>query len=123
MAKKSLETERARIMKLVSEYLGGNVDPLINFDVLSTGSNEICVPIVGSDGEEGYVVLTFKIPKGSRDGEPYDGYEVAKDYAFHLKEKARKDKERAEAKAKKIERDKKLREEKRKQKEAKSTAE
>lgn len=123
MAKKSLEIERARIMNLVSAFLSGNVDPLINFDILSTGSNEICVPIVGSDGEEGYVVLTFKIPKGSRDGEQYDGYEVAKDYAFHLEEKARKDKERAEAKAKKIERDKKLREEKRKQKEAKSTAE
>lgn len=117
MAKKSLEIERARIMERVSEFLCGNVDPLINFDVLSTGSNEICVPIVGNDGEEGYVVLTFKIPKGSRDGEPYDGYEVAKDYAFHLEEKARKDKERAEAKAKKIERDKKMREEKRKAKE------
>lgn len=117
MAKKSLETERARIMEQVSGFLGGN------FDILTTGSNEICVPIVGNDGEEGYVVLTFKIPKGSRDGEPYDGYEVAKDYAFHLEEKARKDKERAEAKAKKIERDKKLREEKRKQKEAKTAAE
>lgn len=117
MAKKSLEAERVRIVNLVSAFLGGNIDPLIDFEVLTTGSNEICVPIVGSDGEEGYVVLTFKIPKGSRDGEPYDGYEVAKDYAFHLEEKARKDKERAEAKAKKIERDKKMREEKRKVKE------
>lgn len=117
MAKKSLEAERARIINLVSAFLSGNIDPVVEFDVLTTGSNEICVPIVGSDGEEGYIVLTFKIPKGSRDGEPYDGYEVAKDYAFHLEEKARKDKERAEAKAKKIERDKKMREEKRKAKE------
>lgn len=87
------------------------------YDVLATGSQEFCIPVVNESGEEGYIVITFKIPKGSRDGEPYDGYEVAKDYAFHLEEKARKDKERAEAKAKKIERDKKMREEKAKAKE------
>lgn len=120
MAKKSLDKERDIFMKKIREFL---TDGETTEEVLTTGSNEMCIPITGEDGEEGYLVLIFKIPTGSRDGEAYDGYEVAKDYAFHLEEKARKDKERAEAKAKKIERDKKLREEKRKQKEAKSTAE
>lgn len=86
------------------------------YDVLATGSQEFCVPVVNESGEEGYIVLTFKIPKGSRDGTPYDGYAEAQNYAFECAERERKAKERAEAKAKKIERDKKMREEKAKAK-------
>lgn len=82
------------------------------YDVLRTGSQEICVPIIGEENEEGYLVLTFKVPKGSRDGEPYDGYSVAEEYKMKCEEKKRKAKENAEKKAKKIERDKKMREEK-----------
>ena len=120
---KELDGERKKLMETVSKYLSGNVNPLINFDVLSTGSNELCVPVVSENGEEGYIVLTFKIPKGSRDGEAYDGYAERDNYHFKLEENARKAKERADAKAKKIARDQKLREEKRKQKEAKTAAE
>ena len=86
------------------------------YEVLQTASQELCIPVVNEDREEGYIVLTFKVPKGSRGGEPYDGHEEAKDYAFHCADQARKAKERAEAKAKKIERDKKMREEKAKAK-------
>ncbi len=86
------------------------------YDVLQTGSQELCIPVVNEDKEEGYIVLTFKVPKGSRDGDPYNGYDVAQDYAFHCAEKERKAKESAEKKAKKIERDKKMREEKAKAK-------
>lgn len=82
------------------------------YDVLRTGSQELCIPVVNENGDEGYIVLTFKVPKGSRDGEPYDGYEVAQDYQMKCEEKERKAKIAAEKKAKKIERDKKLREEK-----------
>lgn len=84
----------------------------LQYDVLQTGSQEICVPIVGEDNEEGYLVVTFKIPKGSRDGEPYDGYAVAEDYKMKVEQKKADAKKRAEAKAKKIERDKKIRAEK-----------
>lgn len=88
-----------------------------SFEVLQTGSNEICIPIVSEDKDEGYLVITFKVPKGSRDGEPYDGYSVAEEYKMKCEEKVRKAKENAEKKAKKIERDKKMREEKKKKKE------
>lgn len=84
----------------------------LQYDVLRTGSQEICLPIVGEDNEEGYLVVTFKIPKGSRDGEPYDGYAVAEDYKMKVEQKKADTKKRAEAKAKKIERDKKVRAEK-----------
>lgn len=78
-------------------------------EVLITGSQEFCLPIVNAEGDEGYLVLTFKIPKGSRDGEAYNGYEVADEYKRKQEEKAVKAKEKAEAKARKIERDKRLR--------------
>ena len=87
------------------------------YEVLQTASQELCIPVVNEDREEGYIVLTFKVPKGSRDGTPYDGHTEAQNYAFECAERERKAKERAEAKAKKIERDKKMREEKRKAKE------
>ena len=84
----------------------------LDYDVLTTGSQEICLPIVGEGGEEGYCVISFKIPKGSREGDPYDGYSVAESYKLHLEEKAFKAEENAKKKTKKIERDKKMREEK-----------
>lgn len=85
-------------------------------EVLVVGSNELAIPCKDAEENEEYIVLTLKVPTGSRDGTPYNGHDEEKDYAFHLKEKARKDKERAEAKAKKIERDRKAREAKAKAK-------
>ena len=81
-------------------------------EVLVTGSNEIALPCVDSEGNEKFIVLTFKVPTGTRDGEPYNGYNEASDYAAHVAEKAEKAKAAAEKKARKIEADKKAREEK-----------
>ena len=75
-------------------------------EVLITGSNEIAMPCVDAEGNEKFLVLTFKVPTGTRGGEAYNGYDEASDYAAHLELKAEK------AKAGKIEADKKLREEK-----------
>lgn len=109
---KELDGERKKLMEAVRGFFTEK-----EYEVLDTGSNELCIPVVSENGEEGYVVLTFKVPKGSRDGEAYNGYDERDNYHFKLEENARKAKERAEAKAKKIARDQKLREEKRKQKE------
>lgn len=79
------------------------------YDVLRTGTQEICLPIIGEDNEEGYLVITFKVPKGSRDGEPYDGYEMAEDFRMKQEAKAEKAKATAEAKAKKIAKDAEMR--------------
>lgn len=81
-----------------------------NYEVLQTGTQEICIPVVNEEKDEGYIVLTFKIPKGSRDGDAYDGYAMAEEYRMKCAEREAKAKERAEAKARKIERDKKARE-------------
>lgn len=81
-------------------------------EVLTTNSNEIAIPCVDSEGNDEFMVITFKVPTGSRDGEAYDGYAEAEAYAMKVADKAEKAAKAAEAKAKKIERDKKMREQK-----------
>lgn len=103
-----------------------NVQTMIqnqDYEVLETGSNELCVPIVNADGDEAYLVITFKIPKGSRDGEAYDGYAMAEEFKMKCDEKARKVAEAQKKKAEKIERDRKAREEKARIKAEKSKTE
>ena len=63
-------------------------------ETLRTASNEIAVPVVDSEGGEHFIVLTIKIPTGSRDGDAYDGYAVAEDYSMRCEAKRAKALER-----------------------------
>lgn len=101
------EAIRAEYMDKVKYFLESHKD-----EVLQVGSNEFAIPVVRGDGEEDYVVLTFKMPTGSRDGDGYDGYALATDYTFKVEEKRKKAEAAAEAKAKKIAKDKAAREKK-----------
>lgn len=105
------EKLRERFLGIVCEILKEKDE-----EVLRTGSNEIAIPCLDEEGNEKFIVLTIKVPTGSRDGEAYDGYSMAEEFEIKQKLKAEKAKENAEKKAKKIERDKKLREQKRKEK-------
>lgn len=79
-------------------------------DVLRVKSNEIAIPVVGCEGNEDFLVVTVKVPTGANKGtEPYDGYEMAKDYEMKLEEKERKKKEDKEKKEKKKKRDEEVR--------------
>jgi len=99
---------RLNFMSGITKWLEDNGN-----EVLQTGSQEIALPIVSDDHEdEGWLVITFKIPKGSRDGDVYDGYSMAEDYKMKQAEKAEKKRVAAEKKAAKIAKDKKMREEK-----------
>lgn len=102
---------RNKYIEAVSTYLVG-----MGEEVLVTNSNEIALPCVDAEGNDEFVVITFKIPTGSRDGDIYDGYSVAESYSMKLKEKAEKAKVAAEKKAKKIAKDKEIREAKAKAK-------
>ena len=62
---------------------------------------EFNFPIVNADGKEGWLVVKFVVPRGSRDGEEYDGYADREAYEITLKKR----KEKAEEKAKKIAKD------------------
>ena len=101
------EEIKVRFLDGVAEHL-----TQVGEEVLRVGSNEIALPVVDEDGNEKWLVLTFKVPTGSRDGDAYDGYAMAEDYKMKLQEKA----EKAKAKAEKAAKDKAKREAKSKEK-------
>ena len=104
MNKATNEALRAQYIELLTKLLQKSDE-----EVLRVKSNEIAIPCVDKDGEDNYVVITIKVPTGSRDGDPYDGYGEADSYALSVKQKAEKAKADAEKKAKKIARDEAMR--------------
>lgn len=98
---------RESVMEKVGELFGK-----MEYDVLRTGSQELCIPIIGEDNEEGYLVVTFKVPKGSRDGDVYDGYVMAEDYKMRCEAKVENKKEADKKKAAKIMKDEEMRRQK-----------
>ena len=110
--KKQLHEElRADYLAKLTEYLTEKGE-----EVLQTGSQEVAIPCVDSEGNDEYIVITIKVPTGSRDGDAYDGYAMAEEYRLRV-EKQRETAERLKAeKEKKIERDKAMREQRAKAK-------
>lgn len=97
----------AKTAKVLNEeikvrFLDGVADHLTQCgeEVLRVGSNEIALPVVDNENNEKWLVLTFKVPTGSRDGDAYDGYVMAEDYKMKCEDKERKAKEKAEKAAK-----------------------
>ena len=106
------EALRNKYLALITEYLTEQGE-----EVLKVKSNEIALPCVDEEGNDEFIVITFKVPTGSRDdGEAYDGYGMAEQYAENLAKKEENAKLDAEKKAKKIARDKAQREAKAKAK-------
>ena len=86
---KSLNDElRAMYLARMSECLSQEDE------VLVVGANELAIPVVDTDGNEKWIVLTVKVPTGSRDGDAYDGYAMAEDYRMRQADKAAKAAER-----------------------------
>lgn len=108
------KTQKVLNDEIKLRFLENIVEHLTNCgeEVVRTASNEIAIPTLDEEGNEKWVVIPFKVPTGSRDGEAYDGYSVAEDYQMKQTEKAKK----ARAKAEKAERDKAKRAEKAKEK-------
>ena len=94
------EAIKVRFLESVTEHLSNAGE-----EVLRVGSNEIALPVVDAEGEERWLVLTFKVPTGSRDGDEYDGYSMKEAYEMKLAEKAAKAEEAAKKKAGKIKKD------------------
>ena len=108
------KTQKVLNDEIKTRFLDGIAEHLTNVgeEVLRTGSNEIAIPVLDEDNNEKWLVLTFKVPTGSRDGDAYDGYSMAEDYQMKQTEKA----EKAKAKAEKAAKDKAKREAKSKEK-------
>ena len=114
VSKKSLAEEiKARYYEAVSAVFASQ-----DLEVLKVGSAEMAIPVLDKNGDEEWLVVTLKVPTGSRDGEAYDGYALRDEYAAKQADKAAKAKEAAEKKAAKIAKDKAAREAKKAQREA-----
>ncbi len=74
-------------------------------EVLRTKTNEIAIPCVDSEGNDEWITIAAKVPLGSRDGEPYDGYGEAESFRLHAEEVAERETRTAEKKREKIKRD------------------
>lgn len=99
------ELIRKHYLDLVSEFLDNSGE-----EVLLVKSNEIALPVVGIEGNDDYLVITFKVPTGANKGtEPYNGHEEAQDYIHNLAEKERKAREREAEKEAKKKRDEEIR--------------
>ena len=102
------ELRENSVAKLISMYVAEGEE------VLQVGGNVIAFPTVDADGNEAWVEITVKVPKGERLGKGegfggYDGYEQASFYAQEVERKAQElaakkalsDSKRASAEAKK----------------------
>lgn len=99
------ELIRKSYLETVSNFLATNGE-----EVLMVKSNEIAIPVVGCEGNEDFLVITFKVPTGANKGlEPYNGYEMAEDYKIAQTVKAEKEADRKAKKAKKVARDAEIR--------------
>lgn len=96
---------REHFVKLVHEWLTAQ-DP----DALRTGTNELAFPFVDKDHNEQWLRISISVPKGSRDGTPFDGYEKAEEYQQKVEEQKRKAEEKQREKEQKIKADKRKRE-------------
>lgn len=107
MSKKANDALRAQWVSEVMNWLRDKGE-----DMMQVSGNEVAFPVVDSEGEDNCVVITVKIPSGSRDGEAYDLYGLAQEYQMKQADKQERAKRAAEEKARKIARDKAMREQK-----------
>ena len=107
MAKvKNSELVKANFMAQVKAFLEEKGE-----EVLLVKSGTFSIPWAHEE-DEGYINLTFSIPKGTRDGGGYDGHDEAQNFELEQKNKLEEKTKREIAKQKKIARDTAFREEK-----------
>lgn len=77
-SKRQLNQElRERYIRIVKDALVANGE-----DVQRVSNGALAFPVVDTNQNEKWVELGFKIPTGSRDGDAYDGYELAAEWVF-----------------------------------------
>lgn len=56
-------------------------------ELLPIGNGSFVIPVLDEEKYERYAKITIEIPTGERDGEPYDAYAEAEEYAWLNKDK------------------------------------
>ena len=92
MAIKISDKVKENFMETVKNLLEANGE-----EVLKVKSGTYSIPWASGE-DEGYINITFSIPKGERGGDGYDGHTEAENYEHEMRVKAQK---KAEAEAKK----------------------
>lgn len=110
--REAVDNLRSKTLERVTNFFSADGE-----DAQQTKTGTIMFPAIDELGTECFVTITVQIPKGSRDGEAYDGYAEAESYRIETKAKQEEKIAKEIAKQKKIERDKKMREEKKKKEE------
>ena len=100
-------TQRIANSNLRIAYTNMFLDLLANSgeDVGRVSAGVINFPVVDENGNDSWIEVTIKVPSGSRDGTPYDGYELREDYTIKQEAAAERKVKADAAKAKKIARD------------------
>ena len=104
--KEAVDNLRNKTLERVTNFFSADGE-----DAQQTKTGTIMFPAVDELGAECFVTITVQIPKGSRDGEAYDGYAEAENYRMETKAKQEEKIAKERAKNKKIKRDKKTSEE------------
>ena len=102
MTLKNSNALRAKFTAEILAFLAANGE-----DAAQIGANVVNFPVVGEDGEEGFVEIVVRVPKETADD---DGFAKRTEYAQKVAEKAAKAQAAAERKAKKIAADRAKRE-------------
>lgn len=69
-----------------------------NTEIFQIASNKLCIPVVGDEGGEYYLTITFAVPTGERNGEPFDGYAEKETWELKVNDKKIREKEKKEKK-------------------------
>ena len=94
MKKVAKDFSRAQVLERTTHYwseVEGN-------EVLPVASGSFSMPVVGPDGEEGFVTVTIVVRDKDREGNVYDGYADSQAYTEELADKRRLAAEKAEEK-------------------------
>lgn len=100
MAKNLDEELRNEFVEVIKNWLNERGE-----EVQQYKSNEIGFPCVDTEGNEKFIKIAISIPRGERNGDPFDGYVAAQNYEFECAAKAEKAREAAAKKEAKIKKD------------------
>jgi hypothetical protein len=98
--KEAVDNLRSKTLERITNFFSAGGE-----DVQQTKTGTIMFPAVDELGAECFVTITVQIPKGSRDGEAYDGYAEAENYRMETKAKQEEKLAKEKQKQKKISRD------------------
>lgn len=70
----------------------------MNVEIFQIASNKLCIPVVGDENGEYFLTITFAVPTGERNGEPFDGYGEKESWELKVHDKKIRETEKKQRK-------------------------